>query len=296
MHRIVLAGGGTAGHVNPLLAVANAIRAKDPSADIAVIGTAVGLERDLVPQAGFELETIEKVPFPRRPNMAALRFPMAWKRETARTRQILERHQAQVVVGFGGYASAPVYASAHAHADPDSDPRAERARRHGQQAGRPLGRLHRHRIRGNGAEGASGCRDRTGGAPVAAAIAQLCERLESDREGARRQAAEQLGLDANRPVVVVTGGSLGAANINRAVAASASSLLRHAQIVHLTGNGKADEVRELVSVSAGDAAVTGLDASHAGDGDYHVAEYLERIDLAFRLRRPGDLPFRRGAR
>ena len=58
-------------------------------------------------------------------------------------------------------------------------------------------------------------------------------------------------------------------------------MLQHAQIVHLTGNGKADEVRELVSVSAGDAAVTGLDASHAGDGDYHVAEYLERIDLAF---------------
>lgn len=119
------------------------------------------------------------------------------------------------------------------------------------------------------------------GLPLRPAIAQLCERLESDREGARRQAAEQLGLDANRPVVVVTGGSLGAANINRAVAASASSLLQHAQIVHLTGNGKADEVRELVSVSAGDAAVTGLDASHAGDGDYHVAEYLERIDLAF---------------
>ena len=103
------------------------------------------------------------------------------------------------------------------------------------------------------------------GLPLRPAIAQLCERLESDREGARRQAAEQLGLDANRPVVVVTGGSLGAANINRAVAASASSLLQHAQIVHLTGNGKADEVRELVSVSAGDAAVTGLDASHAGD-------------------------------
>lgn len=61
---IVLAGGGTAGHVNPLLAVAHVIRELEPEADIAVVGTAVGLERDLVPQAGFELETIEKVPFP----------------------------------------------------------------------------------------------------------------------------------------------------------------------------------------------------------------------------------------
>ena len=76
---IVLAGGGTAGHVNPLLAVAHVIRELEPDADIAVVGTVVGLEHDLVPQAGFELETIEKVPFPRRPNMAALKFPAQWK-------------------------------------------------------------------------------------------------------------------------------------------------------------------------------------------------------------------------
>ncbi|MFR2313555.1 MAG: glycosyltransferase [Bifidobacterium sp.] len=56
------AGGGTAGHVNPLLAVAHVIRELEPDADIAVVGTVVGLEHDLVPQAGFELETIEKVP------------------------------------------------------------------------------------------------------------------------------------------------------------------------------------------------------------------------------------------
>lgn len=99
---IVLAGGGTAGHVNPLLAVAHVIRELEPEADIAVVGTAVGLERDLVPQAGFELETIEKVPFPRRPNKAALQFPAKWKAEKAKVRDILTRHQAQVVVGFGG--------------------------------------------------------------------------------------------------------------------------------------------------------------------------------------------------
>ena len=86
---IVLAGGGTAGHVNPLLAVAHVIRELEPDADIAVVGTAVGLEHELVPQAGFELETIEKVPFPRRPDMAALKFPAQWKAETAKVRDIL---------------------------------------------------------------------------------------------------------------------------------------------------------------------------------------------------------------
>ncbi len=96
-----------------LLAVAHVIRELEPDADIAVVGTVVGLEHDLVPQAGFELETIEKVPFPRRPNMAALKFPAQWKAETAKVRDILTRHEAQVVVGFGGYTSAPVYAAAH---------------------------------------------------------------------------------------------------------------------------------------------------------------------------------------
>ena len=90
---IVLAGGGTAGHVNPLLAVAGAIRDIEPTAQVTVIGTAVGLEKDLVPEAGYELDTIEKVPFPRRPNLYMLRFPAKWKRETAKVRSILEtRH------------------------------------------------------------------------------------------------------------------------------------------------------------------------------------------------------------
>ena len=280
-HRIVLAGGGTAGHVNPLLAVANAIRDLDPSAQIGVIGTEVGLEHDLVPQAGFELETIEKVPFPRRLNMAALRFPADWKRETAKTRQILERRQAQVVVGFGGYASAPVYASAHAMRIPvmihEQNARAGMANKLGARWAEYIGTAYE----GTGLKARRGAVIERVGLPLRPAIAQLCDRLTSDRTAARQEAAEQLGLDANRPVVVVTGGSLGAANINRAVGASASALLQHAQIVHLTGKGKADEVRELVSVSAGDAAITGLDSSHAGTGDYHVAEYLERIDLAF---------------
>ena len=86
-HRIMLAGGGTAGHVNPLLAVADAIRCLDPDADIIALGTAVGLEADLVPQAGYQLETIEKVPFPRRPNRAALEFPRKWKAEKAKVMQ-----------------------------------------------------------------------------------------------------------------------------------------------------------------------------------------------------------------
>ena len=93
--------------------------------------------------------------------------------------------------------------------------------------------------------------------------------------------AAQLGVDPDRPLVVITGGSLGAVNVNRAVAASAKDLLAHAQVIHLTGKGKDDEVRSLVSVSAGEDVLGELGPDHVSDGDYRVAPYLERIDLAF---------------
>lgn len=72
---VVLAGGGSAGHVNPLLATAHAL--VERGASVRALGTREGLEATLVPEAGVPLDLIEKVPFPRRPNMAALRFPGA---------------------------------------------------------------------------------------------------------------------------------------------------------------------------------------------------------------------------
>ena len=106
----LMAGGGTAGHVNPLLAVADRLRERDPAAEILVLGTEEGLEARLVPERGYELLTIPRLPFPRRPNRAALCVPEAVpaRRSTAR-REYLRDREVDVVVGFGGYASAPAY-------------------------------------------------------------------------------------------------------------------------------------------------------------------------------------------
>ncbi len=273
---IVLAGGGTAGHVNPLLAVAHVIRELEPEADIAVVGTAVGLERDLVPQAGFELETIEKVPFPRRPNKAALQFPAKWKAEKAKVRDILTRHQTQVVVGFGGYTSAPVYAAAHSMGIPiaihEQNARAGMANKLGARWASMIGAAYAQ----PGLKPRRGVEVERVGLPLRPAIARLASDLEHDRTATRKAAAAQLGVDPDRPLVVVTGGSLGAVNVNRAVAASAKDLLAHAQVIHLTGKGKDDEVRSLVSVSAGEDVLGELGPDHVSDGDYRVAPYLER--------------------
>ncbi|XCB30331.1 glycosyltransferase [Arcanobacterium hippocoleae] len=70
------------------------------------------MEQELVPAAGFELRTIERVPFPRRPNMAALKFFFRFRKAVKQAGEILAQVQADTVVGFGGYVSTPVYAAA----------------------------------------------------------------------------------------------------------------------------------------------------------------------------------------
>lgn len=280
VRNVVLAGGGTAGHVNPLLAVAASIRRIDPNTHVSVIGTAVGLEHDLVPQAGYELDTIEKVPFPRRPNLDALRFPGRWKRETAKVHDILERRHADVVVGFGGYASAPVYATAHKMGIPivihEQNARAGMANKLGARWATFIGTAYAN----TGLKARPGTTIERVGLPLRPAIAELCARFEDDRVAARDEAASELGIDPNRPLVLVTGGSLGALSLNKAVSGAAADLLAHAQVIHLTGRGKIDQVRADVAAQVGEQALSGL-FDEANGGDYHVAEYLERIDLAF---------------
>ena len=98
MTTYLLAGGGTAGHVNPLLAVADAIRAREPEATVLVLGTKEGLEARLVPLRGYELLIVDKVPFPRRPNSAALRFPARFTRAIGQVRShIRERAVPRIV-------------------------------------------------------------------------------------------------------------------------------------------------------------------------------------------------------
>ncbi|WP_035063029.1 UDP-N-acetylglucosamine--N-acetylmuramyl-(pentapeptide) pyrophosphoryl-undecaprenol N-acetylglucosamine transferase, partial [Cellulomonas bogoriensis] len=100
-------------------------------------------------------------------------------------------------------------------------------------------------------------------------------RRAQDARGARVEAAAELGLDPDLPTLLVTGGSLGAVSVNAAVAGAAQQLLDAGiQVLHLTGAGKADAVREQVHR----AAVDTRDPVRAGR--YQVREYLGRMELA----------------
>src|ERR671911_23703 len=98
--RVLLAGGGTAGHTSPLLATADALRRIEPDVEITCLGTPRGLENTVVPEAGYPLELIAPVPLPRRPGVDLLKLPTRLRGAVRDTARVLDRTGADVVVGF----------------------------------------------------------------------------------------------------------------------------------------------------------------------------------------------------
>ena len=187
-YHIVLAGGGTAGHVNPLLSIATALKDLDPQVRLSVIGTPIGLEARLVPAAGLEIDYIDKVPFPRRPNKAALAFPRRWAQERAKVRKIMEERRPDLVVGVGGYAAAPAYSVAHSLKIPlvihEQNARAGMANRLGVRWADFVGTVYDD----TGIRPGKKTRVQKVGLPLRAVISDMASRLESDPEGTRSQA------------------------------------------------------------------------------------------------------------
>ncbi|PJI94337.1 undecaprenyldiphospho-muramoylpentapeptide beta-N-acetylglucosaminyltransferase [Luteimicrobium subarcticum] len=261
---VVLAGGGTAGHVNPLLAVADELRRREPSVTVVALGTAEGLESTLVPQRGYPLAVVPRVPLPRRPSGDLVALPRRLRAAVDAAGQAMDEIGAEVVVGFGGYVATPAYLAARRRGTPvvvhEQNARPGLANRLGARWAARVGVTF----------ASTPLRDAVvTGLPLRREVADLVECRLTDAAAARREAAARLGLDPALPVVLVTGGSLGAASVNGAVAGAARELLATgAQVLHLTGTGKADAVR---------TAVVGV----AGVERYHVLEYLGEMHQAY---------------
>ncbi|PPG91211.1 undecaprenyldiphospho-muramoylpentapeptide beta-N-acetylglucosaminyltransferase [Rathayibacter sp. AY1F6] len=250
MTRYLLAGGGTAGHVNPLLATADEIRRRNPRDEVLVLGTAEGLEARLVPLRGYELSVIPRLPFPRRPNAAALRFPGAFRATIAGIVRTIRDRRIDAVVGFGGYAAAPAYLAARRAGVPftvhEANARPGLANRLGARATRSVGVAF---------EGTPLPHARVVGMPLRREIAEL------DRAARRDEAMAALGLDPSRQTLLVTGGSLGARRINATVHAAARDLVATGfQVLHITGDR--------------------AEITDPGVAGYHLLAYCDRMDLA----------------
>src|SRR5215469_14862796 len=113
--RVVLAGGGTAGHIEPALALADALRQADRRILVTCLGTERGLETRLVPARGYDLELIPPVPLPRSVSPKLLTVPGRLAGAIHRAGQVLDKVGADVLVGFGGYVATPAYIAAKRH-------------------------------------------------------------------------------------------------------------------------------------------------------------------------------------
>ncbi|HIT74688.1 MAG TPA: undecaprenyldiphospho-muramoylpentapeptide beta-N-acetylglucosaminyltransferase [Candidatus Avipropionibacterium avicola] len=225
MGSVVLAGGGSAGHTSPLIATAKALLAADPSLDVVAVGTARGLETRVIPAAGLPLELIDPVPLPRRPGADLAKVPFRLRTAVRQAREILERHDADAVVGFGGYVSMPVYLAARARRIPIVV--------HEQNAlpgvaNKVAARFSRHVMVSFPDTPLPGAR--LVGLPIRREIAEL------DRAARRDSAAVGFDLDPQRPILLVSGGSQGARSINSAVVGARDALLAAGiSILHVLG-------------------------------------------------------------
>jgi UDP-N-acetylglucosamine--N-acetylmuramyl-(pentapeptide) pyrophosphoryl-undecaprenol N-acetylglucosamine transferase len=253
---VVLAGGGSAGHVSPLLATADALRRLAPDTVVTALGTSRGLEASLVPARGYPLELVPRVRVPRKPGAEWVTLPVKLRAAVRAAAAVLDAVSADVVVGFGGYVSAPAYLAARRRGTPvvvhEANPRAGLANRLGARvATRVL----------TATDGVAGLRGATTvGLPMRREIATL------DRFARRAEGRAAFGLDPDRPTLLVTGGSQGARTLNTAALGAAGELAAAGvQVLH----------------AAGPRNEVPAPALPPGSPPYALVPYLDRIELAY---------------
>ncbi|HVT19858.1 MAG TPA: undecaprenyldiphospho-muramoylpentapeptide beta-N-acetylglucosaminyltransferase [Mycobacteriales bacterium] len=252
--KAVLAGGGSAGHVSPLLALADRLVADDPATEIVALGTRSGLEARLVPARGYRLHPVPKVPLPRRPSLNLVRLPGNLRGAVRAARRAIEEIGADVVVGFGGYVAAPAYLAARQAKVPivvhEQNSRPGFANRLGARLTRYVavsfpGTPLRHAVRT--------------GLPLRSEIVAL--RPEAIRPAARAS----FGLDAAPTTLLVFGGSLGAQRLNEVLPELAADLrAAGVQVLHVSGAGKQVRV-----------------ADSGSPPRYVAVDYVDHMELAY---------------
>jgi UDP-N-acetylglucosamine--N-acetylmuramyl-(pentapeptide) pyrophosphoryl-undecaprenol N-acetylglucosamine transferase len=251
---VVLAGGGTAGHIEPALATADALRRADPRMPITCLGTERGLETRLVPLRGYDLALIPAVPLPRSLTPQLASVPGKLGAAISAATAALDRVRAEVVVGFGGYVATPAYLAAKRRGIPivihEANVRPGLANRLG-------ARLTSHVFTGQ--QGTKLPHATWIGIPIRRQIAGL------DRLALTDKARAHFGLRPDLPVLLVTGGSQGARSLNLAVT-RAAGWIRSAgvQVLHIIGPKSDVDV-----------------PPPGGETPYITLPYLDRMDLAY---------------
>ncbi|WP_313813523.1 undecaprenyldiphospho-muramoylpentapeptide beta-N-acetylglucosaminyltransferase [Glutamicibacter sp.] len=254
--RLVVAGGGTAGHISPMLAIADAVKDEFPEAQITAIGSPGGLETRLVPEAGYNLELIPKAPMPRSISLDMFKFPFRFMKAVNGAKRVMKENNAQALLGVGGYVCTPAYVAAKKLGIPifvhEANSKAGMANKVGAKSAVAVGTT----FANTGLPG-----EEQVGMPMRSNVAHM------DRTSLREEARSFFGITDENPLLLVTGGSSGAQSINTAVAASLDNLAAAGiNVVHITGRGKQilDDHGRLLTHDR-----------------YTQVEYVDRMELAY---------------
>ncbi len=254
---VVLAGGGTAGHVEPAMAVADALTELDPQVRITALGTARGLETRLVPERGYDLQLITPVPLPRKPSADLLRLPFRVRTAVRQTRAVFDSVGVDVVIGFGGYVAVPAYLAARRGLRRPRVPVVIHEANASAGWANRLGSRTAQRVLSAVPDPGLG-EVEVVGVPVRASITAL------DRAALRAEARAAFGFADDARVLLVFGGSQGAQSINRAV------------------SGAAEELAAMgISVLHAHGPKNTLELPEPSGAPYLAVPYLDRMDLAY---------------
>jgi UDP-N-acetylglucosamine--N-acetylmuramyl-(pentapeptide) pyrophosphoryl-undecaprenol N-acetylglucosamine transferase len=266
--RVLIAAGGSGGHVYPGLALARTLTERDPTTVIRFAGTSRGIETRTVPMAGFPLDLLPILPLFRRPTPQTVAAPFAAVRGVLAAERLLRQHRVDVVCGMGAYVTLPVAVGAWRAGVP--------VVLHEQNAVPGIANRLAARLAGTVAvgvaEAAAGfpvSRERTVvvGNPVRPELAHL------DRAALRDRGLAAFDLDPGRRTLLVFGGSHGARRINDALIAATPHwpMPTTVQILHACGRSYEHDVR--AAWAAADPAGRGLAVQ--------VVPFVDRMDLAY---------------
>jgi UDP-N-acetylglucosamine--N-acetylmuramyl-(pentapeptide) pyrophosphoryl-undecaprenol N-acetylglucosamine transferase len=255
--KIIIAGGGTGGHIFPAIAIANALKKKEPDIDILFVGAKGKMEMEKVPQAGYKIEGLNIAGFNRSSLIKNIGLPIKLVKSFFQVRSIIKRFKPDAVIGVGGYSSFPVLRVAQAKGIPtfihESNSFAGKSNillgkkankvfvaTDGMEKFFPKNKI---MITGN---------------PVRTAISQSMI--------TRTEGIKFFSLDENKKVVLVFGGSLGARSINEAIDKDLDKLLNAGlQLIWQTGKPYAAKAKERA----------------AGKKSIWVSEFIAQMEYAY---------------
>ncbi|WP_207424890.1 undecaprenyldiphospho-muramoylpentapeptide beta-N-acetylglucosaminyltransferase [Desertivirga brevis] len=259
MTKVIISGGGTGGHIFPAVAIANALKRIDPAIEILFVGANGRMEMEKVPAAGYKIIGLDIQGFQRKALWKNFMLPIKMLKSLLKARSIIKEFKPDVAVGVGGYASGPLLYAAGQMGIPYL------IQEQNSYAGITNKKL--------GAKAKKICvafegMDKFFPAESLLLTGNPIRKQSVDIEGKREEALSSFGLSADKKTILVTGGSLGAGTLNKAMIAGLKKLVdQDIQLIWQTGRYYYASIIKQVGDRPGTNVI--------------VLEFLNRMDYAY---------------